>query len=813
MDDMTPNTPPPLKSTNEAIPGLDSPDTGAFDDVFEGPGFTIARKGRFLFQQSHLSPEEHKAMQEKLIAGKPDLLTSINHTIETLEHILFKHHPLDMLANLALANSIIDCDTYKESTFQGSDAYVEYVSLLYLRRPPESLKRTTEKVIDGRVIKEIQALLEKLYVEEAWFLMIQDLETLGGRQPDVWHQLRFKTILTSLRVRYPAYQHHLRDQVRGIAGNLACELLAILGFTIEDALALADAVSTLWTKRLIGQRRQAVAFEKRLRKAVEKYRKKKQVSCDVPLEFVEKLKGVRPRDLNPLLRNLGIAATFHRLGDAFSFSAEELASEAKVQPGRAQAFLTHFSLTFGSVVDERYRRPAPTHPLMMKPFVLCDERYFCPVPRMIEWSLRPAIEAFLKPDSPDRITDEPRFWEKYEKERSFFLESTALVCFGRALRHAQIHSGLKYKTMRDDGTTYEAELDGLILFDTVAFLIEGKAGSLSPPARRGGRARMRDEMKELVEKAYTQGLRAKRFIENTAQPVFTLEDGQQVSIDKNHLDHVILVAVTLESLDVFVTNVYLLKDAGFFGAGDIPWVVSLADLQVISELVEFPSQVVHYLFRRRRINELGKIMAHDELDWFGHYLAEGLFFDDFFAEGSGPDILQLLNYSSTFDDHYMYTTGQRRIPAEVPRQSMPPVFRKLLQSLEDYHPQGYVRAMCALLDMASEDRNKFSESITTLISVTRGDGNLHDFTMVFSTSSTGVTCMFAPNNKAEELQRKLPTYCQMKKYQTKTERWIGIGILVDVPGSLHALITVHEAWQHDPRLEEIVSKCLKPLPQ
>ena len=59
----------------------------------------------------------------------------------------------------------------------------------------------------------------------------------------------------------------------------------------------------------------------------------------------------------------------------------------------------------------------------------------------------------------------------------------------------------------------------------------------------------------------------------------------------------------------------------------MPWVLSLTDLMAVTDLLQ-GAELVHYLLRRQRIERDGRIEAHDELDWVGHYLKEGLYFDD-----------------------------------------------------------------------------------------------------------------------------------------------------------------------------------------
>lgn len=54
-----------------------------------------------------------------------------------------------------------------------------------------------------------------------------------------------------------------------------------------------------------------------------------------------------------------------------------------------------------------------------------------------------------------------------------------------------------------------------------------------------------------------------------------------------------------------------------------PWVLSLADLMAVTDLLQGIA-LIHYVTRRIRLESKAKIEAHDELDWVGHYLTDGL---------------------------------------------------------------------------------------------------------------------------------------------------------------------------------------------
>jgi hypothetical protein len=782
----------------------------AFDEYMLGPGTFMGRKGRFLFMKNSRTEAEQAEFLKAMAASKDELKTRLEHEVTELESILRGYRPFDLIANVFIANCFFDPESYVEPLFKGRIAYVEYLTLLLLTQSPDSLSWESIQVVDGQVLEDIQKRLEGLFHTTIWSFMVNDLDPDNPTEPNEVHGLRFTALANSLVVRFPGYHHHMRDILKGLFAPLEDDLLSLFGFTMSDAICLADAINELVTGRLRIKFKAVRSQAQELRKAVKKYRRGKKGTKGIPLDAIKALTNIPPKQLKSRLDLFAIGAALDRIGDIFAFSAQELADAARVDLQRTTSFLGRLSLDFGSV-ERRYRYPAPTHPLMSKPFVRHGSRYLCPVPQSLEFSLRYSIESYLKPASPERLVNDARYWKRYEEARSTFTETIALDYLKRCLPHASVYRNLTYEALTKEGTTTRAELDGLIVFETVIFVIESKAGTLSLPARRGGIARMKEEMKELVEHAYHQGLRAKRFIQETASPVFFDYAGKEVVIDKNSLDKIFLVTVTLESLDVFVTALYKLKGLGFFGSEELPWDVSLADLRVISEMIEFPSQLIHYLERRKAINEIARITAHDELDWLGHYLKEGLYFDDIFEREDAPSIFNLLHYSQDFDNYYLYETGQRHSHVEKPRQPMPAICRQLLNELEANHPLGYSRACGAILDLSGEAREQLALAIHSQKRRTKADNGLHDFTMITEGAKAGITIMFSRCERSAEMRAKLKIYCELKKYQTKSDLWVGVGIDVDGSNLLDCLITSRFEWTEDPELGRVVEKALRPL--
>ena len=210
-------------------------------------------------------------------------------------------------------------------------------------------------------------------------------------------------------------------------------------------------------------------------------------------------------------------------------------------------------------------------------------------------------------------------------------------------------------------------------------------------------------------------------------------------------------------------------------------------------MLEFPSQLVHFLQRRGRLNALGRMEAADELDWFGHYLSEGLYFEE-----NSPDLqVGLLSYTTEFDDYYLYEQGQRSTPAAKPRQPMPDYMRQLLAELEEEHPPGYLTGALILLDLSTESREEFARLAEMQRRKSRSNDRHHDATVASTEGRFGVTVMTTRRLSANALWERLETHCHFKKYELKADRWAGFGILADQPGGFHVYCADSTPWRPD----------------
>lgn len=742
----------------------------------------------------------HEALQspEKLQIFREETLQWIRGQAEELEALLLGYNSFDMLTNLMITQLSNNPETYKETTHMGLAAFVEYAALLYLKHPfnPGEIQ-----AIDGPILDQIEAKMRGIFATLNFYWAAEARADAEDGQRSALDSFRYRTISNELVVRSPGYTHHQTERLRALFEPVGEELLEHLGFTMADILAVESAIEEVTRRRLIASMEETREVEQELLGELRSAYAGKSVH-GANEEYIRQLKTLRSKQAKRHIRNSLTVWAMSFIGTkVYSFNAGEIAAQAGLPPERVQAVLDYFSLDFGSVPADFYT-PSPTHELRIRPFLHNDGTYLYPLPGSLIWAAQSRLEESINPTSPNAIVKTDKIWKRYEKTRKNYLERETLRLLGSALKHAEVYGGLAYQVV-EDGMAKSTELDGLIAYDTTLFLIEAKAGAFSVSARRGSKDRIKRELKKLFGEAHSQALRAKRYIESTDLPTFIADDGQQIVLDKSRFQRMFLITVTLEPMDTFNAVLHEVARAGILEEADLPWAVSLDVLRVISEVNEFPTQLVHYLQRRLRVNDFKKFRASDELDWFGHYLMHGLYFEDD-QQFSDSDFVQFASFSTVFDDYYLHEIGVRKTPTPKPIQPMPKMLRDIVLELDDRgESEGRSEAVLQLITWNDETRKEFVKLFKRIRKMTLLDRRLHDFS--FSSDDAGITCFSTTARNADEAFESLGGYIQAKKYQVGADQWLGLLTVVDRPGLVHGFIVGNEPWVPDERLEALAS--------
>jgi hypothetical protein len=364
------------------------------------------------------------------------------------------------------------------------------------------------------------------------------------------------------------------------------------------------------------------------------------------------------------------------LRGALTFSVDDLCPPNDgIRRAGFEAVLKELAIGVGSLDPTAYTGLYDESPFIERPFLEFGGRYLLVIPGMV---LRDPI-ALLE----DRLLQgKPKFSEARAKT----LDRLAVTYLGAMLPGSTAYTNLFY-----EGT----ELDGLVLFEDTAFVVEGKGTALSVQAQRGDVERLKRDVGKAVEDAWKQGARARKFILREGDTVFRDEHGVEITIPAGSVREVIIVNPTLHDLGGHAPQLGRLRALGLFPDGELPWSVYINDLRVIAETCENSAIFLHYLKWRNRL-PLGEwVTVTDEIDLWGSY-----FFCERFgmlAEATGKVIIG--NASTDFDSYYNGLVGHGP-KVKAPGKYLREPVRAFVDRMAAGRPAGWRQAAGVCLDLS-----------------------------------------------------------------------------------------------------------------
>ena len=749
-----------------------------------GPGVYSQIFGRWEVIRSKRTPEEQAQLMAKLKSFRQDFPWQAAKKVSELEKIITNYNSFELLAALTAEYLFYNAETYKETRQKHGDALVEFATLLCLKKP---FNQGSEPPYGSDFDRLAEGLKEVVLDTMSFY----NLEFLDDRFNDPLKNLQCATKTSELIVRNPGYHHHLVEMLASLFEPFGDYLEKEFGFDIGDIIKVESSLHSLILDRFHNSRTTFKQLEAGLIAKFYNFRQNGLVSEPHKALFL-RLADFSDQKAEEVLSGMHAALFIKSLGKALSYTPTDLGSVSGLPPNRVEAILKFFSLSFESVPSD-FHWPTPKSPLKLQPFIRHQDVYMCPNPQLFAWAIRPQLEKMLNPTT--RLsTGTKALWEKYTIHRSGFLERESLRLIASCLKDSQVYHNLEFNFQKN-GAPQPGELDGLIVFEGTAILVEAKAGIFSVKARGGYDQAIKENLKKLVSEGHSQALKARDYIANHTEAVFLLEDGKEIKISRNEITHTVMVIVTLEPLDVFCTNLHQTADLGLFPSGELPWVVPILDLRVIAETIEFPSQLIHYLRRRLRVHEIKKLEAYEELDWFGCYLSDGLNFDSYAQ--SEATALSLASFTTPFDDWYFYSQGLRKTPSAKPQAKLPELFRQLAMGIDRTPRRDRVNAVCLLLDFPNEAKDAIAKIFQEQLKQCKRTDTTRSFSFHCQAHDIGVSFVISPGASVAEASFTFSSYVEEMKYSAKCSRWLGILCISNQPNPLGSWLLLEEKWKEN----------------
>lgn len=584
-----------------------------------------------------------------------------------LERELASVDPMTVLLLVAFLNTAHLRGTYWEPTSSQSETEVELIAGLLASLPPpeDDLTPLTFEAAYG-----ILQLSREIHIVS----VLQTNAAGYERDENPEGELAYQARLRHLMVRGTTYMHHGRELALALFEPFSQKLRDRYGFDFSDVLNVEAAVVSLGTPR-------AEALVMR--------------AIDVGESAAARYEGDEDR-ANAVRRAAAMEVLIGGVGEALSFSTDEF-ERFGVPRARVEAIIRGLSFPLReNYLDRRFAHQRNT--FRERPFVRWGRHIALPLPGILQREsyvlLQPLMFTLLN---------------EWEKRRAAILDSLAVDHLATSLPGADIHRNCYYRIDAEDPGSL-TELDGLVKWDRVLFIIEGKAGAPSDTAERGADSRaLRDRLKRTVIAAGKQAYRAMASLDEAGKLVLRDSSGEQISeIVRGEVDEILLLTPTLYRFSSSELRVEQVNELAEWRGKRAPISLFINDLRVISELTTNPAEFIHY-FRWRQSLPLGSdVVAADEMDLFSAYLHRLQIPRRLRLEKDSVAILT--GISTPIDDYYYWEAG---LGPRIKRPTMAHsrVTKEFVVRMCNDRPEGWLDAAGVCLELANAELAGFSKFV------------------------------------------------------------------------------------------------------
>ena len=256
------------------------------------------------------------------------------------------------------------------------------------------------------------------------------------------------------------------------------------------------------------------------------------------------------------------------------------------------------------------------------------------------------------------------------------------------------------------------ENDLLIVYENYLFIIEIKAGSFpqTPPISDFD-AHVKAYTK-LVQEADSQCSRTIKYI-NEHQPAlfYDAEKQDKFKIEKlSEYKDVYTFSVTVDNFNEFAAKAEKLS---FINLSSKTIVISYDDLLSYERYFDSPIYFLHYLKQRKAAIDIPQIAVNDELDHLGMYIHHNMY-SITASQFSSENRIAWNGYRKDLD-YYFNRLHMPELNAVKPVQDMPLEMSNIIHLLENGTRKNKIDIAHFLLNLSSEGRNDFCQTIRHLL--------------------------------------------------------------------------------------------------
>lgn len=252
------------------------------------------------------------------------------------------------------------------------------------------------------------------------------------------------------------------------------------------------------------------------------------------------------------------------------------------------------------------------------------------------------------------------------------------------------------------------------------------------------------------------------------------------------------IAVFLDDMGILATALDELVRGNILKEDRFPWLVSLHDLAVMSEVIDRPAEFLLYLRRRTESDISLNYSAVDELDLFMLFFQGQLYIEpdpermykEFigaprptnadrkrYRENAVPTVVG--THTDPLDAWVYHSQGMTRTAVEKPVFQSHPAVLSIVDFLTDGHKPGWLRFSADLLNLNEEAQASFAEHLEIILASTAKDSKAHWFFSAYAGSWGYPVLAVSTRGQMESLgsaRERFKHYAITKKHQLKSDR-------------------------------------------
>ncbi len=607
-------------------------------------GIEAVRKGRHIFLRNKMTAEQHAQWIEQIRENRPKVYDDIRGMIGEAADLINAHDKILLVGGMAgfyYQRILTDPDDDGKS-----EVNLEYV---------QSIALATDNVYKGKMpepetLMRINELLETIRHHLSAYY---GTEHVTGKYSEVQNDLRFKMITELLFIRGIGYWRHVRELYKEMFTPHDPVFLKYYGFSSWDIMEAFDRMEASFECRMLLPSGEAhpnrqIKLMRWTRANPDKFTPDTFATGEFLNDFAKDYPEACVENNAFVEHPLNIIETAGEL-----FRIRQL-NDVHARVAKAVSMKFGDNTVFAQPEKFKYD-PMNETAILAKPVVEDDKGNLY----LFNMSL-PSRNLFVIAMDLLARADKKHYEQSFQGNRvqiakDNFIEAKVMALFQKMLPGVQFYRGVHYKYIEPglDMKCFKAldgkyELDILGIGTEATYLIEVKAGLVSPKAKRGAIEYIQKDLSDIVGDAICQSFRAYRYIASDPNAAFEVAGGAKVKPISTK--KVFRISVSFSYVGNLIAELSKLQQAGIFDlVADYAWTVNIFDLMSFAELVPSEEFFIDYLEKRLILYKDERLVNVDEMDMLGLYYENDPKLD---KEMKHVNTLQLNQYSQPINVYF-----------------------------------------------------------------------------------------------------------------------------------------------------------------